>query len=119
MTQNEEQLIHAIRIRLTRTMLGENYLDRPDSPYYGHCFHASVALYRLLGGKDTGYSVWKAIDCTGVPHYWVTAPSGEILDPTADQYTEYGLTPPYNSGKRTGFRVPKIARDLQQAIENS
>lgn len=118
MTQNEEMLIHAIRERLTRDMLDEKFLGRPESPFFGHCFHASVALYRLLGGKEAGYSVWKAMDCTDTTHYWVTSPSGEILDPTVEQYTDFGLTPPYDSGRRTGFRVPNAAKDLQQAIED-
>lgn len=116
MTPNERRLFDAIRNHLTPELLGANFRDRPESPFYGHCFHASIALYQVLGGKEQGYAVWKGVDCTGVSHYWLTSPSGEIIDPTAEQYTNFGIPLPYASGRRTGFRVPRAARHLVQSI---
>lgn len=119
MTQDEQRFFDAVRSRLTRGMLGANFLDRPENPFYGHCFHASVALYQLLGGKERGYIVWKAIDSSGVSHYWITSPSGEIIDPTAEQYTNFGIPLPYNNGRRTGFRISKNTSQLVQAIRDA
>jgi hypothetical protein len=118
MTENEARLFHAIRAHLAPDLLTAGFKDRPDNPFYGHCFHASIALYKLLGGKDCGYSVWKAIDATGVPHYWLVSPAGDIIDATAEQYTNFGSNPPYLQGKRTGFRVPKSAKSLIAAVQS-
>ena len=121
MTQNEERLFRAVRERLKSDILAEEFRGRPDNPFYGHCFHASVALYKLLGGKDGGYAAWRAIDCTGVPHYWITSSSGEIIDPTEEQYTDFGRKPPHDSEKRkrTGFRPTNAARNIVQAIKEN
>lgn len=117
MTQNEQRLFDAIRNCLTPDLLGVNYRNRPESPFYGHCFHASIALHQVLGGTERGYAVWKGVDSTGVSHYWLTSPSGEIIDPTAEQYTDFGIPLPYAYGRRTGFRISGAARFLVQAVQ--
>jgi hypothetical protein len=119
MTPNEEQIFHAVRDQLGPDLLTANFKDRPENPFYGHCFHASIALYKLLGGKESGYSVWKALDATDTPHYWLTSPTNEIIDPTAEQYTQFGYEPPYLSGKRTGFRPSKAAKVIIAAVSVS
>lgn len=117
MNSNEQHLFDTIRRHLTPDLLGANFRNRPENPFYGHCFHASVALYQALGGKEQGYAVWKSVDCTGVSHYWLTSPSGEIIDPTAEQYTNFGIPLPYATGRRTGFRVPRAAHHLVECIK--
>ena len=117
MTPYEQRHFNAIRELLTPDLLGARFRDRPNSPFYGHCFHASIALYKLLGGKEHGYAVWRADDSTGVRHYWLTSQSGEIIDPTVEQYTNFGQPLPYANGRRTGFRDSAAAKRLVQAIQ--
>lgn len=116
MTNKEKQLFDLVRSLLGPHLLTKNFTDRPDSPYYGHCFHATVALYKLLGGKAAGYAVWKAVDSEGISHYWLTSPQNVIIDPTVEQYTDYNLAPPYMHGKRTGFRPSHSVDVLIKAI---
>lgn len=67
MTAEELAMFEAVRSCLTPNMIPARFQDRPDIPYYGHCFHASIALFKLLGGKQAGYSVCRATDDTGTP----------------------------------------------------
>lgn len=117
MTPHEQCYFDAIRNLLTPDLLNDRFRDRPESPFYGHCFHASIALYQLLGGKVQGYAVWCAMDSTGVSHFWLTSSSGEIIDPTAEQYTDFDIPLPYADGKRTGFRIPGTAHRLVQSVQ--
>jgi hypothetical protein len=119
MTEHEKRLFDEVRKRLVPKLLSSKYRDRPGSPYYGHCYHASIAIYKLLGGKKAGYSVCKAVDDTGVSHYWVKTPAGNIIDPTIEQYADSGKTPPYKHGKSLGFRTPQVAKQLFQAIQEN
>jgi len=75
-----------------------------DNPSRGKCYVASIALLQFLGGKDAGYSLKTAKDECGVPHYWVENISGDVLDPTAEQYTVLGIKPPYEQGDPIGYR---------------
>lgn len=45
----------------------------------------------------------RARDEDGVVHWWLEDEKGAILDPTAEQYTDLGKTPPYSKGRRGGF----------------
>ena len=89
---------------LSADLLKKDLADkRIDHPLYGHCYVASEALYHILGGKASGWSPSRAKDATGTTHWWLENTGGEILDPTAGQYLDSGLTPPYEHGKRGGF----------------
>ena len=88
--------------------------DNHDNPTRGKCHAASVALHQYLGGFKTGYRFMKAEYMHGDHpdvHYWVMSPSGAILDPTVDQYTFIGMTPPYGKGKRISYQ-PNIQRQM-------
>ena len=85
----------------------------------GFCFAASEVIYRLCGGKDK----WKVMSISskdwefGSHYYLQDRNSGEILDITSDQYTEKGLTIPYQLGKGKSFRaVSRKAKNLAKAI---
>lgn len=54
-------------------------------------------MYALLDGKRNGYKVRKAIDECQIKHYWLESPTGEIIDPTAEQYTDLGRPLPYEN----------------------
>lgn len=54
-------------------------------------------MYVLLGGKEKGYKVRKAVDELEIKHYWLESPTGEDIDPTAEQYTDLNRPLPYNN----------------------
>lgn len=95
-----------------------------DSPHStGFCYIAAEACYHLLGGAKAGLKVFYAayvedgMKCT---HWWLCDKEGKIVDPTASQYTEVGLSPPYHLGKGSGFltRQPsKRAAELMKLIK--
>ena len=117
MTPEEEELIATIQAVLSPDLIPRDYSGRPDNPMFGHCYHAAEALYRSLGGKMSGYKAQRGIDDDGVSHWWVKSPTGEILDPTAAQYTEFGKTPPYHNGKGASFRgTSRRAKTVMERI---
>lgn len=98
-------VILAIQDSLDDSLLKPNYLKMKDrNKFTGHCYAASEALYYLTGGKD----VWipqSAKDETGGTHWWLKHKlTGEIVDITKTQYTEFGIQPPYHKGCGRGFQ---------------
>ena len=71
-----------------------------DHPLTGYCYVASEALYHLAGGITSGLSVYRCSLPRGGTHWWLADSEGQIIDPTAKQFSE---TPPYSSGSRTFF----------------
>lgn len=119
MTRREHHYFDAVRNNLRREMIHPRYRDKPENKYYGHCLHASVALYILLGGKEAGYQLWRGVDDNG-DHSWLRSPGGYIIDPTAEQYYNFGKQPPYNSNtKRIGYRMSKVMQQLVDAALKS
>jgi hypothetical protein len=55
-------------------------------------------VYFLLGGPKAGLTAWVARDGNAGTHWWLQAADGARIDPTADQYTVSGRTPPYERG---------------------
>ena len=81
----------------------------------GFCFAASEVIYRLTGGKK----VWfiKCInkkDWEYGPHYFLEKKeNNQLLDITANQYLEKGISIPYELGKAKGLRcISKKAQIL-------
>ena len=90
---------------LTKDLLNDEYRKKSDGMprAFGHCYVACEALYHL-GLKDAMYKPWYGKDADGKTHWWlVSEVSDALIDPTASQYTERGLTPPYDKGKKCGF----------------
>ena len=69
---------------------------------FGHCYVASEALYHLLF-KEIGFKPYRARDEKGITHWWLESEDGYIIDPTASQYYDRGLCPPYENKKCGGF----------------
>ena len=69
---------------------------------FGHCYVASEALYHLFF-KYIGFKPYRAKDKEGITHWWLQNKGGYIIDPTATQYYDRGLYPPYKKGKCGGF----------------
>ena len=97
-TQEELKQYNRVRAELTPELRSKTAQDEAiKHPMYGHCHHASYVLYSLLGGKEAGYKLQKAFDENNVLHYWLLSPNGEVIDPTHEQYTDFGNTPPYEN----------------------
>lgn len=86
------------------------YLVEPTPDYKtegnltrGKCYPAALALFVYLGGRSTGYRFMRGEDYFG-SHYWVETSSGNILDPTAEQFRIMKQPAPYEDGKSVGYR---------------
>ncbi len=84
----------------------------------GFCFSASEVLYRLTGGNDN-WQIKYLQDPThwenGTHYFLKRRANNEIVDITADQYTEIGVEIPYNLARGTGLRnISNKARILAQ-----
>jgi len=104
---NHQQLIKAIQAELRPEDLRGSYRDRAESgcPVEGHCALAAETLQALLW--ECGERQWKARvakNKTGETHWWLESPTGEILDPTVEQFYYYGEEPPYAHGRPAGFQ---------------
>ena len=98
------ELILKIQKCLTPDLLKKEYrAENSTNPMFGHCYVASEALFHSLGDRNK-YSAACGRDEQGVVHWWIVDnTTGEIHDPTSDQYISKGLSPPYAVGRRTGF----------------
>lgn len=95
--ENVDMLSEKIRENLTSDLLSGKYKeDNVTNPLFGHCYHATQALYYLLdcdvlvpmSGKDE----------LGNIHWWLQ--DGEaIIDVTGKQYDKIDCDPPYKVGK--------------------
>jgi hypothetical protein len=68
------------------------------NPSYGFCSVASEVAWFMLGGAKAGWVAWNARDDDDSTHWWLRHASGQIYDPTRDQYTRVGKLPPYERG---------------------
>jgi hypothetical protein len=119
--QDAAYLISKIQSALTPELLKPPFKYDASNPTYGFCYVASECLYHLYG-RERGYKPARGRDESGTVHWWLLSNSGEVLDPTAEQYTSIGKVPPYASGRQGGFltRAPsKRARILIDRIRNS
>ena len=109
-----------IQKNLTPDLLKRKKLMFRDetNKYYGHCYHATQALYYLM---DTDRLVsMKGEDYRGESHWWLQD-EDKIYDVTADQYYSVDKTPPYESGKKTKWygwkqRPQQISLDLMKRV---
>ena len=63
MTDIEKEIFNKVRFLLTLDLIPEKFQDKKvDSLMYGHCYHATLAMYNLLGGKEAGYKVKSTFD---------------------------------------------------------
>ena len=103
---SHEEIIERILPHLTPDLLLESRLveENARNPLFGHCFHASQALWLLTG--MVYQPIFGARDSRGYTHWWLRTPFG-ILDPTADQYYSIGLNPPYEHGRPVKWKIAK------------
>ena len=121
MTDKEEKMFLLVKSELQNVLIPNIYSNNKiKHAMYGHCHHASLALYKLLGGKDEGYKLQKAIDELGIIHYWLINKDNLILDVTAEQYTDLGRPLPYCNkiDNRASYRVTKATKKIIDNITN-
>lgn len=120
MTPEEQNIFNLVRLELKPEMISQDYQGLVNSEFCGHCHHATLAMYELLGGKENGYKVRKAIDELGIKHYWLESANGEIIDPTAEQYTALNRELPYSKQVKVGisYRKTKHAKFIIHNIRN-
>lgn len=110
-----EQAIKAVQASLSPDLLRGRW-KKQSHPLEGHCYVAAEALWHLLG-KD----LWKPtcasyVDEDGkATHWWlVNKSSGQIADPTKEQY--YPEEPPYHLGRGTGFLTTNPSKRAQKVL---
>lgn len=125
MNNCEKKIFCLVRDELSDDLIPESYKGLVNSRFCGHCHHASLAMYNLLDGKGNGYMLQKATDEKGIVHYWLKNSDGEIIDPTAEQYTDLNRPLPYNKLKdnKASYRktnsTKKIIENVKAKLHNS
>jgi len=125
MDTEEKHIYDLVREELKDEMIPISYRGLIDSKYCGHCHHASLAMYNLLGGKSSGYKLKTATDELGIKHYWLVNSEGEIIDPTVEQYTDLDRNPPYDKivSNRSSHRKTKatilIIENVTKKLQSS
>ena len=115
-------VISLLKLKLTPDLLSHKKLkyrqDKLTNKYYGHCYHATQALYYLMD-TDRLFSM-KGKDYREETHWWLQD-EDEIYDVTADQYYSVDKKPPYESGKKTNWygwkqRPQQISLELMKRV---
>jgi len=118
-----DTVIEKIQSNLSSDLLkGKKVLMYPNdvitNKYYGHCYHASQALYYLI---DTDRLVpMSGEDYRQEKHWWLQ--DGNIIyDVTADQYYSKSKEPPHSKGKKSAWygwkqRPQQISLNLMKRV---
>lgn len=109
------ELVRDVQEALTDDLRKPEY--RGEHKLAGHCYVASEALWHLLGGMCSDYRPVRGRDDQGICHWWLEDSAGEILDPTAQQYTDQGRTPPYDNGRKGGFLTREPSKRAEIVLE--
>jgi len=123
MNKIEKTIFDFVREELIDDLIPLSYKDLVTSPFCGHCHHASLAMYNLLGGKGQGYKLQKASDEKGITHYWLINSNNEIIDPTVEQYTDLNRPVPYKNLKdnKASYRkttsTAKIIKNVNKKLQ--
>ena len=118
MNKLEKTIYDLVRQELRDEYVPEKFRNKVDSRFCGHCHHATVAMYYLLGGKEKNYKIKKAIDELEITHYWLETSEAEIIDPTVEQYTDLNREPPYENSvtKGVSYRKTKAALEIIEIV---
>ena len=52
--EHERQIFNLVRAELSDELIPSRYKNVLNHRMCGHCHHASLAMYNLLGGKEAG-----------------------------------------------------------------
>ena len=110
-----KDLIESIQDNLSDDLLKPIYKDIPKKhKFYGHCYVASETFYHLT--KRT-YKVYQNKDSNNISHWWLADDEDNIIDITKEQYTDFGVLPPYKNGKRKGFLTKSPSKRSQKLMK--
>ena len=118
-----DTVIEKIQNNLSSDLLkGKKVLMYPNdviaNKYYGHCYHASQALYYLI---DTDRLVpMSGEDYRQEKHWWLQD-GNVIYDVTEDQYYIKSKVPPHSKGKKSAWygwkqRPQQISLELMKRV---
>jgi len=116
-------VIKLIQKSLTPDLLKRRFREgNAINPLFGHCYHSAETLFHLirefrLPEKFLAYRPCRGVDGNNIPHWWLQNDRGEILDPTAGQYTSKGLNPPYGSGRFRSFLTKEPSKNTKTIIK--
>lgn len=80
-------------------LLGTKLKRRQTHPLQGYCYFAVEVIYHLLGAEHSSWTPYSGVDGGGITHWWLQHnDTGEILDPTSEQYEPRRCEPPYEDG---------------------
>lgn len=120
--KNLNLVIDSIRCNLTLDLLPLKMRERNvcggSNGTYGHCHTASGVIYKIFGSKNV--HMYKALDDENLYHWWIVDKNGKIIDPTHEQYTLLGRTPPYDQGKKAsmlGFEYRNRVNTLLERVK--
>lgn len=108
-------LVEKVKSALTPDLLKPKWrLVAKDkgTPYCGHCYHATEALYWLMGGRDSDYRPYH-VQHEGDTHWFLKSSSGDVLDPTVEQFQ---TIPPYSKGRCCGFLTKNPSKRAQEVM---
>jgi hypothetical protein len=116
MNNYDHQIVTNVREHLSDDLRSPEFRGH-ECKTTGHCYVASEAVYHSLGGKAAGYTPMQ-IKHEGTSHWFLKHKSGDVVDPTADQFK----TPvPYEKAKGRGFLTKepsKRAKVLMSRMES-
>ena len=113
---NEHHIINMLRNSFSDDNIKQQVLDvnwyqlniKTGIHSTGFCFYASEVLFRLTGGNHI-WQVRYIQDPThwrnGTHYFLKRRANNEVVDITADQYTERGIIIPYCDGRGNRFRL--------------
>ena len=92
--QTVQKIIERPEMRRFLKKQYQKAIETGAHPHTGFCSMASDALRRILGGQVRGFSGYQLMRVVheGGPHYYLSTPSGDVLDSTSAQFTT--LLPP-------------------------
>jgi len=118
-----EQVIDEIKKHLTPDLLKDQYrTDNVNNPLFGHCYHATEALYHIirdfqLPAEFMEFKPCRGIDESNIAHWWLQNEQGDILDPTAEQYKSRGIQPPYHNGRFRPFLTKEPSKKAKTIMK--
>lgn len=113
-----EKYIEILQNCLSKELLKKQYKSGYENLHKttGHCYIASEAIYHNFGGKEK-WSAYTGRDHNNGTHWWLkNKETGEIIDPTKEQYTSLGFNPPYEKGRPCAFLTREPSQRAKKLI---
>lgn len=113
-----ENYITILHSCLSKDLLKKQYKDDYENLHFttGHCYIASEAIFHNFGGKEK-WAAYTGRDHNNGTHWWLkNKETGEIIDPTKEQYTSLNIPPPYDKGRPCAFLTKEPSQRAKRLI---